>query len=123
MGMFDTFISADGLLGVQTKIGPNVMNEYTVGDSVAEDFPSNVLIAGLEGFILIHEGFVVSVTAEIPTNLPSGIECITKWGGPFDPWKESLVDHHPFANTLKALDIAKNISASAKEALDGKEKS
>lgn len=123
MGMFDTFISEDGVLGVQTKIGPNLMNEYNVGDPVAEEFPSNVLIAGLEGFVLIREGFVVSVTEALPTNLPEGIECITKWGGSFDPWNESIQDHHPFAHALKALDIAKGVAASAKEVTDGEEKS
>ena len=108
MGMFDTFFSADGKVVVQTKVGPNLMYTYTVGDRVPSDFPDAV-IAGNEGYVVISEGRVLSVTEEYPEAVvrrveeTRGLPCITKWGGPFDPKRDRIEDFNPIVDAMNAI--------------------
>lgn len=102
MGMFDTFLNTDGSVAIQIKVGPNLMNEYHVGDHVGRDFQDGV-IAGNEGYIIISEGIVRSVTEDYPADAPEDLPCITKWGGPFNPTSERIEDFNPIAQALRAL--------------------
>ncbi len=99
MGCFDTFVNEDDSVQVQTKLGPNLLTEYRVGDHVGPEFPDAVIV-GYEGFVVIEHGVVKSVTLALPENTSASLPHLTKWGGVFDPTTEKLNDHHPFASVL-----------------------
>jgi len=65
MGLFDTMISADGLIEIQTKIGPCCMCEYTIGDNVYPDFEDG-MYGDFDGFFIIKDGTLVYVGKREP---------------------------------------------------------
>jgi len=86
MGMYDEFVSEDGKVRVQLKVGA-CMYEYKVGDSVDDgvDYLDDGVYYGWEGVVVIYQRKVWSVSETMPEKLPAELPHRTKWGQPCKP--------------------------------------
>ena len=109
MGMFDTFVSKDGLLEVQLKNGPCLLNNYEEGGSVDGDYADAVYYAP-EGVVVVRNGVVESVThLDVQLKADDPLPRLTKWGDAYSP--ETFKDLNPFTRVvaeLRAMNAEKN---------------
>ncbi len=100
MGTYDTFISRDGKLAIQLKVGHSRCRGFIVGSVVdPSEFP-DAAYHSPEGVVVIDGGVVRSVTQKMPDSVPPGALHMTKWGDAFNPKTESLDSYHPMKNLL-----------------------
>lgn len=101
MGMFDTFVSLDGTVQIQLKVGPCLMHEFTEGETISSrDFPDAVYYAP-DGVVVIEGGQVKRVAEGRPTDVPPHLPAITKWGGAFNRAAD-IQNYHPFRDVMAA---------------------
>ncbi len=101
MGIYDTYMNKDQTVCVQMKVGDVDMSNYSEGDPAP--LPDGVYY-GHEGTVVIRNGVVAQVTeAKHVVEFQPSLQHFTKWGDEFSPATESLDDHHPIIQALKAL--------------------
>jgi len=104
MGMYDSFANKDNSVVCQLKVGPCLCHYHVEGDSVGRDFEDGVYV-DYDGYVVIKDGFVVSVTKEAPDPLPEGLLVMTKWGDSFDPKTQDLTTYNPMCVGLYKSDV------------------
>ena len=83
MGVYDTYA------GIQLKVGPMDLGNYTKGDTVP--IPDGVYVAD-EGIVVVLNSILAGTFANL----------ISKWGDTLVP-REVIEEMHPFAQALKVI--------------------
>ena len=100
---YDTFISRNGSLSIQLKVGDCACRTYIEGSRVNPSEFADAVYHSPEGIVVISGSVVRSVTRKVPDSVPPGMLSFTKWGDVFNPKTDSLDDYHPVKQVLAEL--------------------